>query len=413
MTGSYLNTVIGFLITGGNQIVYKVVNMTSDWVGFKYSTRSQNWSVVMYTVATFINAVLDMWMTFMIAKGQVLDERYKERVAASQLAAGLVTTTPLPESSWGDTILGYILPAATIETASAEQAFATQLYGYIFPFTVLVPLFAEPVVAFVFYKLAFWSVRSRTDCGPEHAQGALALSPFDFNRYADNLINIQLCILMLFVSSSHMASIWVYQLISILWVYSWDRYRVLRTSQATNFNMSTCEDAAQIMLCLPCGLLAGILVYRGFKLGWLDLGVSKDTPTIILEDNVVYWYIIAAVLLHFFVHASVIFMIQKVVKKTTDEEKQHPTYEEISRDQPANWFNTNPIHVLLSIYDKEEATVPLVYYQKGKEYLQGGMDPSSAGGLLAVPNVHDADDKEFHAAFGAPGVKRKSTIFRS
>merc|ERR1719271_2386942 len=53
-----------------------------------------------------------------------------------------------------------------------------------------------------------------------------------------------------------------------------------------------------------------------------------------------------------------------------DDDSGKGTYEEVKALLGYDYFNTNPIHVLRSQYCNEGK--PLVYFQHGKEYQQGG-----------------------------------------
>jgi hypothetical protein len=64
------------------------------------------------------------------------------------------------------------------------------------------------------------------------------------------------------------------------------------------------------------------------------------------------------------------------------------TYEDAKKELAYDWFNTNPIRVLLSIYDPDPDETPLIYYQRGKEYLQGGAEYLNPDGTLNIPSVH-------------------------
>merc|ERR1711871_1005149 len=90
--------------------------------GFHFKDRRDRFYVVLYTVAVFINTLLDMWMVTILAMGFQLNQGFKslERVSRT---SGSVNSSP-----------------------NLQNALYVQLMAYLYPGTLLLPFLIEPVV---------------------------------------------------------------------------------------------------------------------------------------------------------------------------------------------------------------------------------------------------------------------------
>lgn len=330
LAGGLQGASLGFVITIGNQLTYSVIKRVSDGAGFHYSTMADNFNVVMYCGAVFINTLLDLWTVVMMADGERLDASFGERADAH-----IKSLSKLP---------------------SMEEALESQLFAYLFPGTILGPFLVEPIIYFLFMKVTCLVIRTRSGIGPKHAQGMLALDRFEFSRYADNVINIMLVMLFLFFTSSRMFLAFISLVVSIVYIFIWDTYRVLRGTQEHEMDLDNTESTAQFLLVMPCTLLAGCTVFRCKKTEWLGFSSSWEGA-------------VAFGLLHAVVHAGLVCILQCVVPNSSDEDLcADETYRELAQEQALSWFNSNPVHCLRSKYLLGESP-PCIFCAKGREKL--------------------------------------------
>jgi len=330
--GGYEGVFLGLLITVGNVIVYNIINTLSEKIAFNAKQKKDIFALVLYTFAVLVNTILDLWTTVIMARGQVEDAKYKSR--SLDLAAQMAAHVPTLQESLG-----------------------LQLFAYLFPSTILFPFLMEPVGAVVPYFFSVWSVRADPACTHREAEEALMCPEFDMGHYADVILNIALCVLLLGFSSSVLLPTFLCILGTLAWLYFWDKYRLLRVSCYTPFSSNHLEIVAEDLFLLPFGFLAGVVVWRAYEVKYIELD-AKYVPLLCFGA-----FAIHAMLQLFFQHV-IINWIAEALKK----EVGAGTFEECAGKTACSWFNANPVHCLRSryVHSHEPACVP---YVNGKLHL--------------------------------------------
>jgi len=215
----------------------------------------------------------------------------------------------------------------------------------------------EPVGAIVLYFRAVWSVRADPTCTYRDAEEALVCPEFDMGHYADVVIGVTLCTLLLSFSSYVLLPIFCCMLITLVWLYFWDKYRVLRLSRKTPFSSNHLEVVAEDLFCVPFGFLAMVVVWRAFEVNYINLD-AKYVP----------WLCFCAFVFHIIIQLFVQHVVTASAAQKLKKELSTRTFEEVATRTACSWFNANPIHCLRSkyIHCRDPPCVP---YLLGKEHL--------------------------------------------
>lgn len=335
-------TVIGLLITVGNQIVYAACGLIAEKCGYRCRDERDSYGTALYTAAVAINTVLDMWLVTVMGVGW-------QRDAASD-------------------------PDALVRNPSLQHAIFSQLIFYLWPCTLLLPFLLEPVVLNVApYFLAKWLVRARPNCSKLEAEECLLPPPFDLNRYGDNLINIMMVCLFFLLTAVTLWWIFFMLTISLLVIYTWDCYRFKRGTLRTHFATADIEIMAQYVMAVPCALLASGFA---FKLMGGQSMVASWGPDDFLEQPEVWTKVTVAFCVHMVVHwlllalmvpACVVEMGRSEAAEGFEARDVIP-YEHTASLICCNWFNANPVHCIRSHYLYEHQPAH-IFYQPGREYL--------------------------------------------
>lgn len=341
--GSFVqSTLLGLLIAAGNFGLYTMAQVVASKAGFHYKDRQDRFYVVLYTIAVFINTCLDLWVVTVIARGYSLESA--DQMTPDEVLSG---------------------------SMAYRHSLYVQLLSYLYPGTLIIPFLLEPVVALVFpYYIAKCLVRSRPDIFRKvrDAEDCLSCPYFDLSRYGDILMNVMLCILMLYLAPVDLWWTFLYLTISLLYIYMLDHYRFLRCTQGGVYADDSMDSTAQYLCAVPCALLAGCAAHRLQYHHYIILLNLPNTLTLPA----------AATMLHLILH---ICMLGKVVPKlqgSLEQRKkhqlatpeQHPivTYKEVASHIACSWFNANPVHCLRSKYIYQHEP-PCVYYVKGQQHL--------------------------------------------
>merc|ERR1719160_8368 len=335
-------TLLGFVITLGNQLVYQASAAIAEWAGFRYKDRRDKFYVCLYTFAVFVNTCFDLWTTVLLAYGY--DDAF-EAEAVEQHAL--------------------LSPGALARREDLQHALYVQLLAYLWPATLLLPFMAEPVLLWLFpYYLSLWLVRSHTEVGTRDAEKALECWEFDLARYGDNLINTMLCILMLFLSSLHGWQTFAYLTISLVFILCWDHYRFLRATKRSVFATEAMDITAAYLGTVPVALLGAACAAQIY-------GMMNPNHWLLSRQNMGFsmlWVVVGAtVVLHLVLHCLLLYYLVPWLATTEDEPETVP-YSECASETPCTWFSGNPVFCLRSkyIYKHENFCVP---FRAGKEYL--------------------------------------------
>lgn len=382
--GFVTGTLLGMLITVCNQIIYQVITLVAQSCGWCNSDKKMRFYVIQYTLAVLFNTCVDLWTVIILARGYQVDESLqRQAVDDSTMSA-----------------------KALAESPSIQRALYIQMVAYIFPSCLLLPFLLEPLVAAMApYYIGRSLVGSRKDVSIQDAEGCLQMQPYDLSRYGDVLVNIMLCCMMFAFTYPNLWQIWLYFLISMAVIYTWDKIRLLRLSFRSYYSSDTMEKAVQGMSALPCGILAACVAFRIYGAkhkGFLEALTTEPSPNLmelggteilveafgILTRHTIVPICVGTFFVHCLIHWSLLnhFVYDSTedadVKQTdaADLERTRSahtkSFDELASAMPASWFTINPVHCLRSKYKyskdpKYSGTdnPPCSYYQIGKPFL--------------------------------------------
>jgi len=413
--GGFQGTLLGLLVCACNQIIYIIIGQIADRCGFKTSGNHQRFYVVSYTIAVFINTVIDLFVVMLLAQGYSMDQAMEAQTGEDKALS----------------------PKAIAENPTMQRSIYVQYAAYVFPSCLLTPFLLEPVALGGLYLLQLWLVRSRREVSFQDAEKRLQGAPFDLARYGDIIINVMLVVALLGFTYRDLWQIFACLVVSLLWIYGWDTYRFLRLSMATNFVTMTMDQTAHKLFAFPCAILAGCVAFRlyGLKhnvqvdvLGtWAPTLNGMTMMPTVDRKSIVIWICMACTV-HLIIHLWILQIYvprwgevtldedepvkekeaEKKEEKDTEEKegktrscdraccvtedccfsssKSAPSastagpredvpYSKIAETFPCNWFNSNPVFCLRSkyIYDHK---IPCIPYGAGLEHL-----------LLANPEI--------------------------
>eukprot|EP00746_Dinoflagellata_sp_MGD_P066780 gnl/MRDRNA2_/MRDRNA2_27622_c0_seq1.p1 gnl/MRDRNA2_/MRDRNA2_27622_c0~~gnl/MRDRNA2_/MRDRNA2_27622_c0_seq1.p1 ORF type:complete len:1095 (+),score=104.16 gnl/MRDRNA2_/MRDRNA2_27622_c0_seq1:266-3286(+) len=339
--GSFVqSTLLGLLIAAGNFGLYTMAQIVASRAGFHYKDRQDRFYVVLYTVAVFINTCLDLWVVTVVARGYSL-------MSATQMGPDRVLSSSL----------------------SYRHSLYVQLLSYLYPGTLFIPFLLEPMVALVLpFYLGKWLVRSRPDIFRKlrDAEDCMSCPYFDLSRYGDILMNVMLCILMLYLAPVDLWWTFLYLTLSLLYIYVLDHYRFLRCTQGGVYADDSMDKTAQYLCAVPCSLLAGCTAHRLLQHHHL-INLANALAMIIMPA--------VFTILHLVLHVGILTRIEKMGIKQQRRKRlalQHTncivTYKEAASHFASSWFNANPVHCLRSkyIYNHDP---PCVYFIRGQQHL--------------------------------------------
>jgi hypothetical protein len=338
----FTRTMFGFIVVAGNALMYVVCAEVSDRIGFKTRSEREVCYMLLYCFACVFNVLLDLTCSYLMA--------YKTMVGM-----GMKTHNGEPLSE----VQSF---SRRFETYAMQKSLGGLLLDYSFPSTFLIPFLIEPLVVIYFpYKVMSLIVRTHPAIIGATADAYLASSPMDLSRYADVLLNLMLASLIFFFPGGYVLYMFVGLIVSHLFIYAYDRYRVLRCIPECDFATFDVEWWAQWLLCIPCGILLSCAVFKA---------TCKDTDDCWHNRTAVVERCFMLFLLHIAVHTlCMVYVVPILGAKTKAEQKRHDKdYKMCSRQMPCSFFSANPIHCLRSqyIYDHHP---PFRYYIPGKDHM--------------------------------------------
>jgi len=355
-SGFMQNTLLGLVITIGNQAVYAGCSNTAEKCQFTNRDSRDMLNVVLYTFAVTLNTIFDLALVLLMAHGWQQDSGLDEE--------------------------------ALIRNPSMQHALFVQLVGYIYPGTILIPFVIEPLVTVTIpFYLFMWLIRSRKEVDRVHAEQLMVCPPFDLNRYGDIIINMALCSLIFFLTSVNIWWLFVQLTSASLIIYVWDHYKYIRESQRTMFASKDMDICGQYLMVMPCSILAGAFAFKfqggqAMVRGW----DRHEFFTMRME----WLIVIGAIIVHAILHLLILrFVVPKLVRES---EAEADPYEEVAKNICCNWFNSNPVQCLRSSYHFVHDP-PHVFDVPGKGHL------------------HMANH-EIHAYYEAPEFEEEHSLFQ-
>lgn len=382
-SGGIWGCVMGGLVAISNQIIYALIGMIADKMGFLSRDGHQRFYVICYTAAVFFNTMIDLFVVLLLAQGYTMEQ-----------AVEMQTNNDSSMST-----------KAIAENPSMQRSIYVQYYAYIIPCCLLAPYFAEPFVFTGFYYLSKWLVRSRTDVDAQQAEDALRCAPFDLSRYGDISINTMLCVGLLAFTYRDLHTVFFWLLVSLVWLYGWDTVRFLRYSARSSFVTSKMDETAHILCAMPCAILASCIAFRlySFKNNFTDdlqglmdyyrASEAVDAASTVLNRDTIVVIMLMAGAGHLFVH---LYVLTKYVPEWGRVEVPHQEdvqYSDKSAEMPCNWFNANPIFCLRAKYFYEYRH-PCHPFCVGKEFILE-VNPALGQHYEHAPPLPDNDKTDF------------------
>jgi hypothetical protein len=338
----FARTMFGFVVVAGNAVMYVVCAEVSDRIGFKTRSEREVCYMLLYCFACVFNVLLDLGMSYQMA--------YKQMVGM-----GMRTHD-------GEHLSDVHSFSARFETYAMQKSLGGLLLDYAFPSTFLIPFLIEPfVVIYLPWKVMMLIVRTHPAIIAATAEAYLSSTPMDLSRYADVLLNLMLATLIFFFPGGYVLYIFVGLIVSHLFIYAYDRWRVLRSIPDCDFATFDVEWWAQWLLSIPCGMLLSCAV---FKASCKGTETCWNNKTEVVERC---WLLFFA---HIAVHTLVLLYVVPFLsgRSTAEEVKHGERYEACAKSLPSSFFSANPVHCLRSQYIFEH-TPPFRYYIPGKDYM--------------------------------------------
>jgi len=398
---------LSLLITLDNQIIYAIIQIIVDRIGFNFKSDRDVFHVIFYTFAVFVNVMVDMWTVLILTRGYSMVE-----AASLQLSS--------------DTVLS---PKAIAEHPALQRELFNQILAYLYPGTLLLPFLLEPLmVALLPYHISKWLIRSRTDITVPEAEECLSCPPFDLLRYGDILINVMICNVMLAFTYRDLWHVFFFLLLSGIVIYIWDVYRLLRLSTRRFFPAFTMARVVCYLMSAPCAILGMVIIWRIFAAkddGFLDGPVNDfdravhdmDAQTRVpVKTALRRGQIIASMCLfglcHVVLHClAVKLVLSRKPRKPTLAEESKP-YAVVAKHTSCSLFTSNPAHCAKSKYLWKHSP-PCLYHLPGKDYL---MEPNPQQHLyyegLSIQSLDS--ERSFNAENYREGMRRmKSQLLDS
>eukprot|EP00747_Dinoflagellata_sp_TGD_P013149 gnl/TRDRNA2_/TRDRNA2_122294_c0_seq1.p1 gnl/TRDRNA2_/TRDRNA2_122294_c0~~gnl/TRDRNA2_/TRDRNA2_122294_c0_seq1.p1 ORF type:complete len:689 (-),score=86.88 gnl/TRDRNA2_/TRDRNA2_122294_c0_seq1:33-1937(-) len=340
------------VVVGGNAIMYLVCSEVADMIRFRIIEDREVCYMLLYGLACVFNVVLDIVVCYYVAYYQMVGRDVKS-----------YDGQPIAEMDNWEKFKSYPM----------QRELGGLMVSYSFPATFLIPFLAEPIITiYVPYAIMKLIVRSHPEVVGMYAEDYLATTPLDLSRYADVLLNVVLAVMILFFPGGYMTVLFTGLVVSHLYIYIYDQYRILRVVPNTVFSENSVDWWAQWMFCIPCGLLLSCAVFKGnCQAGIRDVveqtvGMQEEelvcdhSPALLAKMGFVF---VCHVILHTLTLLFIVPWFGKIEKRC---ERVH--YEHVALKHPRSYFSVNPVHCLRSqhMYGHEP---PCDYCLAGKEHL--------------------------------------------
>jgi hypothetical protein len=355
--------IFSMLVVAGNQIMYFICAVIADSVGFRFNDNQEAIYIAMYTAACTLNLVVDMAMEFYLA--------YEAAIAAGAYTA---------DGKLLEDLTGF---QEIFETYVMQKAVGTRLFEYCFPATFLIPFIMEPIFAiFLPYEICKLLLRTHPEVKGREAEKSLDFfAPMDMGRYGDLLLNIMLSVLIVFFPPGTFLKMMLALVVSHIFVYLYDQYRILRSVPAFDYSSDCIERLVQILMGVPLSFLAAGIVFKGNA--FLDL-----------QNNELFAAMAGAAIFTFVLHT----LLMKFLVPRFDSTKHHvseSTFADFAESQSSTWFSENPVHCLRSKYFYKH-NPPCMFNTRGKDYLIKKNEKAcvyfSGGSKVGAEEYQESDD---------------------
>jgi len=262
-----------------------------------------------------------------------------------------------------------------VESYPMQKTMGRLLFAYCFPGTFLAPFILEPLgTIFGPYYLGRFLLRNHREVQGREAEKSMAFfQPMNLGRYSDIILNLTCSVLVLFLPGGYVMPMFLALVLSHIFVFCMDHWRVLRAVPNFCYSRNTCDQFAMNWMALPCALTLTAAVFKGYHIYAPELNGASLLC-------VCSWAFFG----HIAIHVTI---IRKIYCMKGDHAQSEMTYDQVAQFEANTWFSVNPIHCLRSKYIWGHQPSQ-VYHIVGKEHLQ-----------RANPAIHSYfEDKEAQEA---------------
>mmetsp|Transcript_133549 Transcript_133549/g.243419 ORF Transcript_133549/g.243419 Transcript_133549/m.243419 type:complete len:952 (+) Transcript_133549:126-2981(+) len=323
------------IVVLGNQIMYATCDSLSEKIGFRYRDDREAAYMILYTIATTTQLLLDGVTTYYsawsIMKGlgfRTYDGRHLSEVKM------------FPEG---------------FETYAIQRSLAENVYEYGFPSTYLIPFVLEPLLTAVLPLMFFKQlIGTHKEVSKKAAKDLLEAPPMELGRYGDILLDVVIFIMILYFPGAYTAKLAICMVLCHMMIYAWDHYRVLRIIPNCTFASDVADWWSQAMLAPCCGLILSILVFKSNNEEGVGLGLG-------VYENI--FACSGVFILHCIVHLLILVYVVPCFGTKHRDLETGATYQDLYTKVNTTWFNTNPVHCLRSKHVLKESP-PCSYFNR-------------------------------------------------
>lgn len=330
------------LVVGGNLGMFVVSDWVAEYVGFTTTDLRGATYVLLYTISCFCNMIADLTITSVLS--------YKQM-------------TGMNVHNFDGRDLWELKYQELFESYPIQKALGKQVYAYAWPGCFLVPFLLEPVfMVFLPHVVSKSLVGSRRGVTGRRAEELLKFfALYDLARYADILLNCMLAVIVFFFPPGYLLPMFVGLVVSQVFIFFYDKYRVLRCVPSFCFAGNLIDQIAQGIMALPCAALLGCCVFKGNQL------INRWTGFKPLNGVALAVVVAGAMVLHVIVHWWLIyFRLPHWIHE--DHEPSMVPYADAAKRCPCTWFSANPVHCLRSRHIHQHVPAS-AFYVRGREYL--------------------------------------------
>lgn len=338
---SVSDTVFSLIVVGGNQAMYFLCQALADNVGFNYKDTADAFYVVTYTFSCLLNVCVDLMLEFYLGYHAMVQQR--AHTDDGRLLSDLASTMDVFNSYPMQTVMG------------------RRLFAYAFPSTFLIPFLMEPIFSmWLPYVIQVLLLRTHPGVRGREAEKSMDFfTPMDLGRYGDVVLNVMLLTMVFVFPANSFSTLMVYLILSHVYIYFYDKLRVLRHVPAFDCSDNTVDRAALMLLTVPCGIILVCAIMEANCYGWAFTCFA---------DNSLAVASLVAFLLHVAVHLGLFYLAFHFESHESVSNSQ-ATYESVSQKLGCNWFTSNPMHCMRSKYLYEHHP-PAFFFERGREYIQ-------------------------------------------
>lgn len=329
------------IVVAGNLATFLLSDFAAEKIGYLFESERMATYMILYCGAVFLQVFLDMIVSSKVSYTKMVSE-----------GAHTYGGKPIAELDSVQKIF---------ESFPIQQTIGSQLFWYMFPACFLLPFLAEPFGTIMApFHISKLLVQSHPEVKGHLAEKALKIfNPMDNSRYADVLVNLFLAVLIFWVPGGFTLPVIGGLLVSHIYIYCMDHYRVLRCVSRFSSASSATDKQAQRMLSVPCGLILSCIIFKQ--------NCSNSAGSFCLDGKWLGILCFDVFLLHILVHLAVLHWVVPIFG-LKEHKRASMDYAQVNAKFAASWFSTNPMHCLRSQYFYNQSP-PCSFLMEGKEYL--------------------------------------------